>query len=249
MELLLMIDAVKRAGPNEINIIIPYFGYSRQDRKNAPRVPISAAMVADLIEHVGTDRVITIDLHSEQQQGFFNGPWDNLYGSYTLLPKIKELVPNNLIVVSPDKGGTARANAYARRLNADGIAIVYKERDTVYKNESRALGMIGKVSGKNVLLVDDLVDTGGTMSNAAKLLKRKGAKKIYAAVAHGLFSRNGLDNITKSPIEKVIITDTITPKKKVRESSKVEIVSVAPLIAEVIRRTFAGASLSPDLIT
>lgn len=251
MELLLMIDAARRASATEIVAVMPYFGYSRQDRKELPRVPISAAVVAQLIEHTGADRIFAMDIHSEQAEGFVQIPWDNLYGSYTLLPELKKrLNPENLVVASPDKGGMTRATGYSRILGAKGgLAIVYKERDLSINNQSKALGMIGDVSGKDVLLVDDMMDTGGTIVNAADYLKQKGAKKIIAAATHGLFSGNAVAKITNSSsLEEVIVTDTIAQRKEVFNCSKITVVSIAPLIAEAIKRMKTGASLSKDLI-
>ncbi len=248
MELLLMIDAARRSSALEISTIIPYFGYSRQDRKDAPHVPISSAMVANLIEYTGADRIVTLDIHSDQQQGFIKGSWDNLYASHTLIPYLEKKKLTNLIVASPDKGGAARASAYAKRMGADGIAIVYKERDTSVKNVSKALDMIGNVNGKNVLLVDDIIDTAGSTKNAAKLLKARGAKKVIVAATHGLFSGSAAENLSDEALDEVIITNTVPVRKEILENPKVSVVSVAPFLAEVIRRTHEGISLSPELI-
>ncbi len=249
MELLLMIDAARRSSAREITVIVPYYGYSRQDRKDQPRVPISAALVAELIKAAGANRIFTLDVHSEQQQGFFEGPWDNLYGSYALIPVIKKTIKTkNLIVASPDKGGVPRAVAYADRLRADGIAIVYKERDMSIKNQSESLDMIGDVKGKKVLLVDDLMDTGGTMVKAAKLLTKRGASEIFVAVTHGVFSPPVMERINESPISKWLVTDTIKQPKEIENHPKVKIVSVAPLLAEAIKRIWQGRSISDGLI-
>ncbi|EKD96227.1 MAG: PrsA2, partial [uncultured bacterium] len=159
LELFLMADAVKRASGKEVTLVIPYFGYSRQDRKDQPRVPISSALISRLLKVSGADRIVTVDIHSDQQQGFFDGPWDNLYASYVLLPAIKQLKIPDLVIVSPDKGGTMRANAYAKRIQAEGIAVVYKERDVHLRNISKALDVIGDVEGKNCIIVDDIIDT------------------------------------------------------------------------------------------
>ncbi len=251
LELLFMIDAAKRAGASEIVALVPYFGYSRQDRKSSPRVPISSSVVAGIVEYTGADRIITVDIHSEQQQGFIRKPWDNIYSSYVLIPAIKALKLKNLVVVSPDKGGTARANGYAKMLKASGIAIVYKERDMEVeaKNSSRALDMIGYVKGRDALIVDDMIDTAGTMVAAAKLLKERGARRIYVAAAHGLFSKDALEKITDSPIKKVLITDTIETKRRVSDNRKIKVIPIGALLGEVIRRTYTGETLSTDLLT
>ena len=248
MELLLMIDAAKRASATEIIAVMPYFGYSRQDRKEMPRVPISASVVAKMIEHAGADRILTLDIHSEQAEGFVRIPWDNLYGSYALLPAINDLRMQNLVVASPDKGGMVRATAYASRLSAKGLATVYKERDINLNNVSSALGMIGDVKDKDVLLVDDLVDTAGTLVNAANYLKKHGANRIVAAATHGLFSGNAVKKISDSEIEKVIVTDSVHLKDEVVSNPKIHIVSVAPLLAAAVSRVRTGESLSKDLI-
>ncbi|MDE2591088.1 MAG: ribose-phosphate diphosphokinase [Patescibacteria group bacterium] len=248
MELLLMIDAAKRASANEIIAVMPYFGYSRQDRKEMPRVPISASVVAKMIEQAGANRILTLDIHSEQAEGFVQIPWDNLYGSYALLPAINDQKLKNLVVASPDKGGMVRTTAYARRLEAIGIASVYKERDLNLNNVSSAMGMIGDVKDKDVLLVDDLVDTAGTLVNAANYLKKHGAKRIVAAATHGIFSGNAIAKITDSAIEKVIVTDSVHMQDEVVSNPKIHIVSVAPLLAAAVSRVRTGESLSKDLI-
>lgn len=249
VELLLMIDAARRASAGEITVVVPYFGYSRQDRKDQPRVPISAALVAETIKAAGANRIFTLDVHSEQQQGFFEGPWDNLYGSYTLIPVIKKMIKRRgLIVASPDKGGVPRAVAYANRLGAEGIAIVYKERDMSVKNHSESLDMIGEVKDKTILLVDDIIDTGGTIIKAAKLLLKRGAKEILVAATHGVFSPPALERITESPIKKWLVTDTIRQPKEVEANPKIKIVSVAPLLAEAVKRIYRGRSISNGLI-
>lgn len=248
MELIFMIDAAKRASASEIIVVMPYFGYARQDRKEMPRVPISASVVSSMIERAGASRILTVDIHSEQAEGFFNGPWDNVYGSYSLLPAIRSEKLPHLIVASPDKGGVVRATGYARLLQAAGIAVVYKERDIAVSNKSEALDMIGEVKGRNVLLVDDMLDTGGTLVNAASLLKKQGAESIRVAVTHGIFSGNALSRINESVIEEVIITDTIMQPDEVVSNPKVTIVSVAQLLAEAIRRIRTGESISKDLI-
>lgn len=248
MELVFMIDAARRASASEIITIVPYFGYARQDRKEMPRVPIGASVVSTIIEQAGANSVLTIDIHSEQQEGFIKGPWDNLYGSYSLIPEIKKRKLKNLVIGSPDKGGVNRATGYARLLGAESIAIVYKERDVSLNNVSESFTMIGEVKDKNVLLVDDMIDTGGTLINAAKLLKKKGALSVRAAATHGLFSGPALEKFEQSPIEEVFITDTITQREEIVKNKKFTIVTVAPLLAEAIRRIRSGRSISRDLI-
>ncbi len=248
MQLILMIDAAKRASANEIIAVIPYFGYSRQDRKEMSRVPISAGIVSNMIERAGADQILTVDIHSEQSEGFINRPWDNVYASYSLVPILKKLHIKDLVIASPDKGGMTRATAYARLLDAQGIAIVYKERDVHVNNQSEAFAMIGDVEGKNVLIIDDMIDGGGTLVNAVNLLKSRGAKSIMAAVTHGIFSGKAMEKITNAPIDTIYVTDTIDLRDEVVSNPKIKVVSVAPLIAEAIRRIHTGESISEGLI-
>lgn len=248
MELFLIIDAAKRSSASEVSAIIPYFGYSRQDRKDRPRVPISASMVARLIEFAGADRILTIDIHSEQEPGFVEVPWDNLYASYSFLPVLKKTFPKDLIIASPDKGGVLKATFYADLLNADGIAIVYKERNVEKTNESRALDLIGDVEGKDALIVDDMIDTAGTLCEAAKLLKAKGARSVSAAATHGLFSGSAPKRIAEANLEKIFITDTVPIREEMKNNPKLEIVSVAKLLAEAIDCIYKGDSMSEKLI-
>lgn len=244
MELIFMIDAVKRSSASEITVIIPYFGYARQDRKEMPHVPISSAVVARMITNAGADRIVTIDIHSEQQQGFVSIPWDNLYGSYTIIPSIKKKKLTGLVVASPDKGGMTRATGYAKLLGASGVALVYKQRDIHLNNTSEALGMIGDVVDKDVVLVDDMLDTGGTIAHAASYLKKEGAKKVYVSVTHGLFTGSALEKINDSLIDQIITTDTINHRSEIKNHPKITIVSIAPLLAEAIRRVQTGESVS-----
>ncbi len=248
MELILMIDAAKRSSANEISVVLPYYGYSRQDRKEMPRVPISSSAVASMIVNAGADRILTVDIHSDQQQGFVKIPWDNLYGSYSLIPEIKKKKLNGVVIAAPDKGGMTRATGYAKRMNATGIALVYKERDVAINNKSESLAFIGDVKGKDVLLVDDIIDTAGTIVNAANFLKKQGATSVRAAATHGLFSGSALKRIADSAIEEIITTDTIKHRNQVLKSRKITIVTVAPLLAEAIRRIETGESISKDLI-
>lgn len=248
MELLLIIDAAKRSSASEISAVIPYFGYSRQDRKDRPRVPISASIIARLIEFAGADRIVTVDIHSEQEPGFVEIPWDNLYASYTLLPELKKNFGPNLVVASPDKGGVLKASFYAELLDALGIAIVFKERDVTKTNTSEVLDLIGHVEGKDVLLVDDMIDTAGTICNAAGLIKSRGAKSVSAAASHGIFSGPALQKITESVLEKVFITDSLPLKEEILKNPKIKIVSIAPLLAEAISCIYNGDSISEKLI-
>ena len=246
LELFLMADAVKRASGKEVTLVIPYFGYSRQDRKDQPRVPISSALISRLLKVSGADRIVTVDIHSDQQQGFFDGPWDNLYASYVLLTAIKQLKIPDLVIVSPDKGGTMRANAYAKRIQAEGIAVVYKERDVHLRNISKALDVIGDVEGKNCIIVDDIIDTGGTILNAVNLLIQRGAKKVFVSSTHGLFSNNAIQKLHDSAIEKIIITDSIYIEG-MKFTNKFKIVSVSKLLSETIKRIENGTPLSAGL--
>ena len=248
MELILMADAARRGSASEIIAVIPYFGYSRQDRKEKSRVPISASVIASLLEHAGVERIITVDIHSEQQEGFTRGPWDNVYASYSLLPVIKSRKIKELVVASPDKGGMIRATGYARLLHAEGVAMVYKERDVDVNDVSEALTMIGDIKGKDVLIVDDMISTGGTLFNAANFLKKQGARSVRAAVTHGLFTGDALKKFNESAIDEIIVTDTIVQRDEVSSHKKITIVSVAPLLAEAIKRIETGQSISRDLI-
>lgn len=249
MELLLIIDAAKRSSANEVSAVIPYFGYSRQDRKDRPRVPISASLVAGLIEYAGADRIVTVDIHSEQEPGFIRSPWDVLYGSYTLLPELKKhFGSDGLVVASPDKGGVPKATFFADLLDADGVAIVYKERDVMKKNESRILDMIGNVAGKEVLIVDDIIDTGGTICDAAKLFKERGAKSVAVAATHGIFSGSAPQKIKEADLDKIFITDTVPIGKEMLANPRLTVVSVARLLAEAINCIYHGNSLSEELI-
>lgn len=248
MELLLIIDAAKRSSASEISALIPYFGYSRQDRKDRPRVPISASLMARLIEFAGADRILTIDIHSEQEPGFVEIPWDNLYGSYSLLAELKKQFKSNLVIASPDKGGVPKATFYSDLLKAEGLAIVYKERDAEKTNVSKALDLIGEVEGKDVLIVDDMIDTAGTICEAAKLIKSKGAKSVSAAATHGLFSDPAPKRIEEAGFEKIFVTDTVPIRQDLRKNPKVFVVSVAPLLAEAIKCIHYGYSMSEKLI-
>ncbi|MBI2086340.1 ribose-phosphate pyrophosphokinase [Candidatus Daviesbacteria bacterium] len=248
MELLLIIDAARRSSASEISAIVPYFGYSRQDRKDRPRVPISASLVARLMEFSGSNRILTIDIHSEQEPGFVQIAWDNLYGSYSFLPELRKRFTSNLVVASPDKGGVPKATFYSTLLDAEGIAIVFKERDVRKNNESKSSDMVGDVGGKDVLIVDDMIDTAGTIVEAANLLKTRGAKSVVVAATHGIFSEPSLERISQSVIEQIYITDTIPIKKEVSQNPKIQVVSVARLLSEAINCIYNGDSMSEKLI-
>jgi ribose-phosphate pyrophosphokinase len=248
MELVLMADAAKRASASEVNAIIPYFGYQRQDRKELSRVPISAAAVSSMLVNAGVDRILTIDIHSEQMEGSTSKPWDNLYASYSLLPTLKKLDVKNLVIAAPDKGGVLQAVGYAKLLGAQGIVFAYKLREITLNDVSNTIGMIGEVKGKDVLLVDDVISTAGTIVHAANHIKKHGAKSIKVAAAHGVFAGNALKLINDSAIEHVYITDTIKPREEVLSNKKISIVTVAPLLAEAIRRIRTGESISQALI-
>ena len=238
MELLILIDAARRASAASIVSVNPYFGYARQDRKDRPRTSIGAKLMANLYTTAGINRLITMDLHQDQIQGFFEVPVDHLFSSTVFLPYIKNLNLDNLCIVSPDTGGTKRASTYAKLLNCE-LAIGFKQREKA--NEVSELQIIGDVKDKNVIIVDDIIDTGGTMCKAAKIIKDSGAKSVFAMCPHALLSGNGLENIENSVIEKLVITDTIPLR---RPSSKVEVVSVAGFLAEVIESVRDNTSIS-----
>jgi len=238
IELLILIDAAKRASAHKIIAVIPYFGYARQDRKDRPRTSIGAKLMANLLIAAGVNRVITMDLHADQIQGFFEIPVDHMYSSNVFYPYIKSLNIENLCMVSPDTGGTKRASAYAKVLDCD-LAIGFKQREK--QNEVANLQIIGDVKDKNCIIVDDIIDTGGTLIKAANKLKENGALSVMAMCTHGLLSANGLENIENSIIDRLILTDTIPLK---RESEKVEIVTVAHLLAEVINSVMERTSIS-----
>ncbi|BDB64944.1 ribose-phosphate pyrophosphokinase [Helicobacter magdeburgensis] len=238
MELLIMTDALKRSGANSINAVIPYFGYARQDRKAAPRVPISAKLVANLIEQSGIDRVITMDLHAGQIQGFFDIPVDNLYGSIVFADYLRQKPFKNPIIASPDIGGVARARYFADRMGMD-LVIVDKKRERA--NESEVMNIIGDVSGKDVILVDDMIDTAGTMCKAADVLKSRGANSVMALGTHPVLSGPAIERIAKSSLDEVVVTNSIPLRLA---HPKIKVLSVAPLFAEVIRRIYHNESVN-----
>ena len=242
MELLVAIDALKRGSAKRITAVLPYFGYARQDRKTGPRTPISAKLVANLITTAGANRVLTMDLHANQIQGFFDIPVDNLFAAPTFVHHIKKKIKsNNIVCVAPDVGGVERARAIGKRLSAD-LAIIDKRRSGPGKSE--VMNVIGNVKGKTCIIIDDLVDSGGTIVNAASALKSKGSKDVYAYVVHGVLTGEAVKKINKSKIKKFVISNSIDNKKKIGKSSKFEIISVGNLLAEAIKRISISKSVS-----
>ncbi len=242
MELLIMMDALKRASAATITAVIPYYGYARQDRKVAPRTPITSKLVADLITTAGADRVVTIDLHAGQIQGFFNIPVDNLYAAPVILEHLKKRFPHDdTVMVSPDAGGTERARAFAKRLGCT-LAVIDKRRTG--PNVAEVMHLIGDVKGKSAIILDDMIDTAGTLTQAARALKEHGAKSIYACATHGVLSGPAIERINESPIEEVLIADTIPLGDKAEKTTKVKVLTVAELLAEAIRRIHEDESVS-----
>jgi len=242
MELLIIIDALRRASSRRITAVIPYFGYARQDRKPGPRAPISAKLVANLITRAGADRVMTLDLHAGQIQGFFDIPTDNLYASPLMVRDIKERFDlENVMVVSPDVGGVARARGLAKRINAP-LAIVDKRRER--PGESEVMNVIGEVDGYTCVLIDDIVDSGGTLVNAADALLNHGAKDVYAYISHGVLSGGAVTRIVNSRLKELVITDSIQPTDAVSAAPNIRALPIAPLIAEAIHRTAVEESVS-----
>jgi ribose-phosphate pyrophosphokinase len=242
MELLIITDALRRASARRITAVIPYFGYARQDRKAGPRTPISAKLVANLITHAGADRVMTLDLHAGQIQGFFDIPTDNLYASPVMVRDIKDKFDlSNLMVVSPDVGGVVRARGLAKRINAP-LAIIDKRRERA--GESEVMNVIGDVAGYTCILIDDIVDSGGTLVNAADALLANGAKDVYAYITHGVLSGGAAARISGSKLKELVITDSIQPTEAVITSHNIRTLSIAALIGDAIGRTAAEESVS-----
>ena len=238
MELLILTDALKRSSASTVTAVIPYFGYARQDRKAAPRVPITAKLVANMIETAGIDRVVTMDLHAGQIQGFFDIPVDNLYGTITFINYLKNKHLSNPIVASPDVGGVARARSLAKQLNLD-LAIIDKRREKA--NESEVMNVIGDVNGKDVILIDDIVDTAGTLIKAAAAFKERGATSVTAFCTHPVLSGPAYERIAAGAIDELVVTDTIPLKE---QNEHIKVISVAPLFAEVIRRVYHDESVN-----
>ncbi|MFH0811563.1 MAG: ribose-phosphate pyrophosphokinase [Pseudomonadota bacterium] len=242
MEMLIMLDALKRASAARITAVIPYYGYGRQDRKVSPRVPITAKLVADLITVAGANRVLTMELHAGQIQGFFDIPVDHLYSTPVLYQYVKESLLNELVVVSPDPGGVERARSFAKRLNA-GLAIIDKRRPT--PNVSEVMNVIGEVKDKRAIIFDDMVDTGGTLVQAAEAIEKNGAKEIYACCTHPVLSGNALDRINGSVIKEIIVANTISlSDEKKKKCNKIKVLSVAGLLSEAVRRIYYNESVS-----
>ena len=242
MEVLIMTDALRRASARRITAVLPYFGYARQDRKAGPRTPISAKLVANLITHAGADRVLTVDLHAGQIQGFFDIPTDNLFAAPVMVRDITERLDlKNVIVVSPDVGGVVRARALAKRIDAH-LAIVDKRRERA--GESEVMNIIGDVRGKVCILLDDIVDSGGTLCNAADALLEEGAREVYAYATHGVLSGGAVARIAGSQLKELVLTDTIRPTEAVRVAKNIRVMSIAPLIGEAIGRISQEASVS-----
>jgi len=243
MEQLITIDALRRASARRVTAVIPFFGYSRQDKKVRPREPITARLMADLFMTAGADRLVSVDLHTGQLQGFISKPWDSL----TALPIITDYLAGRIdgktTVLSPDAGGVKRAERYARHLGAS-VAFVYKRRDPGEHNESEALSMSGKVTDRHVVIVDDMIDTAGTVCNAAEMVKDYGALSVRIAATHGIFSDPALDRIKNAPIEEVIVTNTLPVSEDVASMDKVKVLSIAPILAETLQAIFMDSSVS-----
>jgi len=241
VELLLMLDALKRASANRITAVIPYYGYARQDKKVAPRVPISAKLVADILTVAGANRIITMDLHAGQIQGFFNIPVDNLFAAPVIIDYIIKKFNNDLVIVSPDAGGVERARAFAKRLNA-GLAIIDKRRDA--PNQAKAMAVIGDVADKVVVILDDMVDTAGTLVEAAGAIMKNGAREVHASCSHPVLSGPAIQRIEDSVLKSLVVTDTIPLKENAIDCNKIKVLSISKLIGEAIIRSFKGDSVT-----
>lgn len=242
MEMLLMIDAAKRASARHITAVMPYFGWARQDRKDKPRVPIAAKLIAKMLETAGATRIITMDLHADQIQGFFEKPVDHLFASTLFLPYLKKLNLDNLCIASPDMGGSKRAYAYSKALESD-VVICYKQRAKA--NVISHMELIGDVNGKNVVLVDDMVDTAGTLTKAADLMMERGAKSVRAITTHGLLSGNAYEKIEKSKLSELIVTDSIPVEQ---DRKKIKVLGCADLFADVMHRVHHNTSISSKFL-
>lgn len=241
VELLLMIDALKRSSARRITAVMPYFGYARQDKKVAPRVPISAKLVADMVTVAGANRVITMDLHAGQIQGFFDIPVDNIFAAPLLIKYIRNNFNDNLVIVSPDAGGVERARAFAKRLNAD-LAIIDKRRSA--PNQAKAMAVIGDVKDKVVVILDDMADTAGTLTEAVHALKAEGAREIHACCAHAVLSGPAIERITASEMKSLVVTDTIPLRENAAACGKIVVISISELVGEAIIRSYRGDSVT-----
>ena len=241
VELLLMIDAFKRSSAKKITAVIPYFGYARQDKKVAPRVPISAKLVADMITLAGANRIITMDLHAGQIQGFFNIPVDNLFAAPVLIDYIRTNFRDDLVIVSPDAGGVERARAFAKRLNAD-LAIIDKRREA--PNQAKAMAVIGDVDGKVAVILDDMTDTAGTLTEAAEAVVKAGAREIHACCAHAVLSGPAVERISDSVLKSLVVTDTVPLRENAAACSKIKVLTISQLFGEAIIRSFRGDSVT-----
>ena len=241
MELLIMIDALRRSSARRITAVIPYYGYARQDRKCEPRVPITSKLVADLLVTAGTDRVLTVDLHAGQIQGFFNIPVDHLYAMQVLIPYLEKMKSKNMMVISPDAGGVERARAFAKRLNVN-LAIIDKRREAA--NEAKAMNIIGDVVDKVCFVVDDMIDTAGTLVEGTAALMEAGAREVHACCTHAVLSGPAMERISKSKIKSIVTTNTIPMRDDIKNHQKIKILSVAPLLGEAILRINRETSVS-----
>lgn len=244
MELLIMLDAFKRASADRITAVIPYFGYARQDRKDRPRVPITAKLVADLITRAGANRILTIDLHSGQIQGFFDIPVDHLFAAPVFIEYFKKMNLNNrddVVTVSPDMGSAKRARAFASKMNL-GLALIDKRRPDA--NVAEVMNVIGEIKGKIALILDDMVDTAGSLVSAAKAVKEEGATEVYAGCSHAVLSGDAVEKIKNSSLKKLVVTNTILLREEIKKCSKIEILSIANLLGEAIKRIHEGSSVS-----
>jgi len=243
MELVIMVDALRRSSASRITAVVPYYGYARQDRRvRSERVPISAKVIADILERSGIDRVLTVELHSEQIQGFFDIPVDNVYGTRIMHDDIVKQKLKNLLIVSPDVGGVVRSRALAKVLGLSDLAIIDKRRDE--SNKSKVMNVIGEVKNKECILVDDIADTAGTLCNAASALKKKGAEKVFAYIVHPVLSGKAIQKISKSKLDQLIVTDTIPLSESAKACKKIRVISLAPTLAEAIRRVNKEESIS-----
>lgn len=243
MEQLIAIDALKRASARSITAVMPYFGYSRQDKKVMPREPITARLVSDLLMKAGADRLVSVDLHTGQLQGFISKPFDSLTALPIITDYLSERMNGKTTVLSPDAGGVKRAEKYARHLDAS-VAFIYKRRDPAEHNESSALSMAGKVTDRHVVIVDDIIDTAGTVCNAAEMVREYGALSVRIAATHGVFSDPALDRIKNAPIDEVIVTNTLPVSTDIQELDNMQVLSIAPILAETLQAIFMDSSVS-----